>query len=423
MPDFSAFSAPKGVPDYVPPDSAQFVAVRDGLLSAARRAGYGDIELPIFEDTALFARGVGESTDVVSKEMYTFADRGGRSVTLRPEGTAGVVRAVIEHGLDRGALPVKLCYAGPFFRYERPQAGRYRQLQQVGVEAIGVDDPALDAEVIAIADAGFRSLGLDGFRLEITSLGDDSCRPQYRELLQDFLFALDLDEETRRRAQLNPLRVLDDKRPDVRAMTADAPVLLDHLSNAAKQHFDTVLAHLDAMGVPYVINPRMVRGLDYYTKTTFEFVHDGLGAQSGIGGGGRYDGLMRRLGGQDLSGIGFGLGVDRTLLALRAEGKSAAETARCEVFGVTLSEQAKLRLAVVAAQLRAGGVRVDMAYGDRGLKGAMRAADRSGARIALVLGDRELESGTVGVKDLGTGEQAPLALDSVVAEVLSRLGR
>lgn len=271
MTEFSSFSAPKGVPDYVPPDSAQFVAVRDGLLAAARQAGYSHIELPIFEDTALFARGVGESTDVVSKEMYTFADRGDRSVTLRPEGTAGVVRAVIEHGLDRGALPVKLCYAGPFFRYERPQAGRYRQLQQVGVEAIGVDDPALDAEVIAIADAGFRSLGLDGFRLEITSLGDESCRPQYRELLQEFLFGLDLDEDTRRRAGINPLRVLDDKRPELRAMTASAPVLLDHLSDVAKQHFDTVLAHLDALGVPYVINPRMVRGLDYYTKTAFEF--------------------------------------------------------------------------------------------------------------------------------------------------------
>jgi histidyl-tRNA synthetase len=417
------FVAPKGVPDYVPPDSAQFVAVRDGLLGAARRAGYGFIELPIFEDTALFARGVGESTDVVSKEMYTFADRGDRSVTLRPEGTAGVVRAVIEHGLDRGALPVKLCYAGPFFRYERPQAGRYRQLQQVGVEAIGVDDPALDAEVIAVADAGFRSLGLDGFRLEITSLGDEACRPQYRDLLQDYLFGLDLDEETRRRAEINPLRVLDDKRPGVRAMTADAPVLLDHLSDVAKQHFDTVLAHLDALGVPYVINPRMVRGLDYYTKTTFEFVHDGLGAQSGIGGGGRYDGLMHQLGGQDLSGIGFGLGVDRTLLALRAEGKSVGETTRCDVFGVPLSEQAKLQLAVLAAQLRAAGVRVDIAYGDRGIKGAMRAADRSGALLALVLGDRDIESGTVGVKDLSTGDQVSVPTAAVVTEVLSRLGR
>jgi histidyl-tRNA synthetase len=417
----SQFSAPKGVPEYVPPESARFVAVRSALLNAARLAGYSDIELPIFEDTALFARGVGESTDVVSKEMYTFADRGDRSVTLRPEGTAGVVRAVIEHGLDRGALPVKLCYSGPFFRYERPQAGRYRQMQQVGVEAIGVDDPALDAEVIAVADGGFRSLGLDGFRLEITSLGDDTCRPQYRELLQDFLFHLDLDEATRKRAEINPLRVLDDKRPEVKAMTADAPVILDHLSDEAKQHFDTVLAHLDGLGVPYVINPRMVRGLDYYTKTTFEFVHDGLGAQSGIGGGGRYDGLMRQLGGQDLSGIGFGIGVDRTLLALRAEGKDVGPTARCDVFGAPLGEQAKLRLAVLAARLRAAGVRVDLAYGARGMKSAMRAADRSGARVALVAGDRDIDAGTIGVKDLTTGQQVDVATDSVVGDVLSRL--
>jgi histidyl-tRNA synthetase len=417
----SEFCAPRGVPDYVPPDSARFIAVRDGLLDAARRAGYSDIELPIFEDTALFARGVGESTDVVSKEMYTFADRGDRSVTLRPEGTAGVVRAVTEHGLDRGALPVKLCYAGTFFRYERPQAGRYRQLQQVGVEAIGVDDPALDAEVIAIADAGFRSLGLAGFRLEITSLGDGTCRPHYRDLLQNFLFQLDLDDETRRRAEINPLRVLDDKRPGIKAMTADAPMMLDHLSDAAKQHFDTVLAHLDALGVPYVINPRVVRGMDYYTKTTFEFVHDGLGAQSGIGGGGRYDGLMRELGGQDVSGIGFGLGVDRTMLALAAEGTQVGAIARCDVFGVPLGEQAKLTLVVLAGQLRAAGVRVDLAYGDRGLKGAMRAADRSGAVLALVAGDRDINAGTVGVKDLATGEQVSVPTDSVVAEVLSRL--
>ena len=415
------FQAPKGVPDYLPPESAQFVAVRHGLLEAARVAGYGYIELPIFEDTALFARGVGESTDVVSKEMYTFADRGDRSVTLRPEGTAGVMRAVIEHGIDRGPLPAKLAYSGPFFRYERPQAGRYRQLQQVGIEAIGIDDPALDAEVIAVADAGFRSLGLDGFRLELTSLGDDTCRPQYRELLQDFLFKLDLDEETRKRAEINPLRVLDDKRPHVREMTADAPLMLDHLSDVAKQHFDTVLVHLDLLGVPYVINPRMVRGLDYYTKTTFEFVHDGLGAQSGIGGGGRYDGLMRQLGGKDLSGIGFGLGVDRTMLALKAEGKTVGATSAVDVFAVPLGDAAKLQLVKVVAALRARGVRADLAYGDRGLKGAMRAADRSGASVALVAGDRDIEAGTVGVKDLSTGEQVDVAADAVVAEVLSRL--
>ncbi len=419
----SSFTAPKGIPDYVPPGSAEFVAVRDALVRSARLAGYGHIELPIFEDTGLFARGVGESTDVVSKEMYTFADRGDRSVTLRPEGTAGVMRAVIEHGLDRGQLPVKLYYTGPFFRYERPQAGRYRQLQQVGVEAIGVDDPALDAEVIAVADAGFRSLGLDGFRLEITSLGDDTCRPRYRELLQEFLFALPLDEETRRRAELNPLRVLDDKRPEVRELTADAPLMLDHLSDSAKVHFEQVLGHLDALGVPYTVNPRMVRGLDYYTKTTFEFVHDGLGAQSGIGGGGRYDGLMAQLGGQPLSGIGFGLGVDRTMLALAAEGKAAAEPARVDVFGVPLGESATARLVVLAARLRAAGIRVDLAYGGRGVKGAMKAADRSGAKYALVLGDRDLAEGEIGLKDLGSGDQRQIPLDDVVATVSTALAR
>jgi histidyl-tRNA synthetase len=414
------FQAPKGVPDYLPPESAEFVAVRDGLLNAARLAGYGDAELPIFEDTALFARGVGESTDVVSKEMYTFFDRGDRSVTLRPEGTAGVIRAVIQHGLDRGPLPIKLCYAGPFFRYERPQAGRYRQLQQVGIEAIGVDDPALDAEVIQIADAGYRSLGLQDFRLEITSLGDDTCRPQYRELLQEFLLTLDLDEETRERARINPLRVLDDKRARVREQLAEAPVMLDHLSEDAKRHFETVLAHLDRLGVPYVINPRLVRGLDYYTKTTFEFVHDGLGAQSGIGGGGRYDGLMRELGGKNVSGIGFGLGVDRSLLALRAEGRTVGDASRCDVFCIPVGEDATLDIAVVAAKLRGARVRVDVAYGGRGLKAAMRAADRSGAAIAMIKDDEDAE---VKVRDLSTGEQVSVPVDSVVAEILTRLAQ
>ncbi|MGZ4587255.1 MAG: histidine--tRNA ligase [Mycobacteriaceae bacterium] len=417
MSDMATFSAPKGIPDYYPPDSMAFLAVREGLTRQARLAGYSHIELPIFEDTALFARGVGESTDVVSKEMYTFADRGDRSVTLRPEGTAGVMRAVIQHGLDRGQLPVKLSYGGPFFRYERPQAGRYRQLQQVGVEAIGVDDPALDAEVIAIADAGFRSLGLTGYRLELTSLGDDTCRPQYREMLREFLFALPLDDATRVRAEVNPLRVLDDKRPEVRELTADAPLMLNHLSDSTATHFASVRRHLDALGVAYVINPRMVRGLDYYTKTTFEFVHDGLGAQSGIGGGGRYDGLMAQLGGQSLSGIGFGLGVDRTLLALQAEGIAVGQPSRCEVFCVPLGEDAKDRMVTIAAALRGAGIRVDLAYGGRGLKGAMKAADRSGARLALMLGERDLASGRVGVKDLTTGEQREVAMVDIVEEV------
>lgn len=409
---FQALSAPKGVPDYVPPASATFIRVRDEFARQARLAGYQHIELPVFEDTALFARGVGESTDVVSKEMYTFADRGDRSVTLRPEGTAGVMRAVIEHNLDRGYLPVKLNYYGPFFRYERPQAGRYRQLQQVGVEAIGVDDPYLDAEVIALADRCYRSVGLTGFRLELTSLGDAKCRPAYRVKLQEFLFALPLDEDTRRRAELNPLRVLDDKREEVRAMTADAPLMLDHLCDECRAHFDKVTAALDAMGVAYEVNPRMVRGLDYYTKTTFEFVHDGLGAQSGIGGGGRYDGLMAQIGGQDLSGIGFGLGVDRTVLALEAEGITLdGVDSRVDVFGVAIGDEAQARMALLIDALRAAGVPADMAYGGRGLKGAMKGADRAGARFALVLGERELADGELQLKNLADHSQIAVALD------------
>lgn len=250
-----SFKAPKGIPEYIPPSSSHFHAVRSAMVAETHRAGYEHIELPVFEETALFARGVGESTDVVSKEMYVFEDRGGRSVALRPEGTAGVMRSVIEHNLDRGQLPVKLAYYGPFFRYERPQAGRYRQFQQFGVEAIGVDDPLLDAEVVALADRCYRSIGLEEFRLEITSLGDGTCRPAYRQKLQDFLFALPLDEQTRHRAEMNPLRVLDDKRPEVREMTADAPLLLDYLSTECRTHFETVTGLLTDMGVPFVLNP------------------------------------------------------------------------------------------------------------------------------------------------------------------------
>ena len=415
------FRAPKGVPEYVPPLSAHFQSVRETLVTTIRNHGYSHIELPMFEETGLFARGVGESTDVVTKEMYTFSDRSGRSLTLRPEGTAGVMRSVIEHNLDRGQLPLKLTYAGPFFRYERPQAGRYRQLQQVGAEAIGVDDPALDAEVISMADSALRSLGLRGYRLELTSLGDQTYRPAYREALQEFLFNLPLDEETRRRAEINPLRVLDDKRPEVREMTADAPLMLDYLSDECRHHFDSVLRILDNLGVEYTVNPRMVRGLDYYTKTTFEFVHDGLGAQSGIGGGGRYDGLMEVLGGQPLSGIGFGLGVDRILLACQEEGCVPGSEAHCEVFGVPLGDVAKETLMPLLADIRGANIRTDMVFGSRGMKGAFKAADKSGAVLALVVGENEMANGTVVVKDLRTGEQHEVVYSEVTPAVLRTL--
>lgn len=416
-----SIKGPKGVPDYLPPQSATFLAVQEALSRPARHAGYGYIELPVYEDTALFVRGVGESTDVVSKEMFTFTDRGERSITLRPEGTAGVMRAVIEHGLDRGQLPVKIWYAGPFFRAERPQHGRYRQLQQVGIEAIGADDPALDAEVIALADEGYRNLGLTQYQLKLTTLGCAECRPPYRALLQQFLAGLDLDDATRDRAALNPLRVLDDKRTDVQRQLVDAPLQADHVCTSCAEHYREVKQHLDNLGVRYTETPRLVRGLDYYTRTTFEFDHPLLGAQSGIGGGGRYDGLMADLGGAALSGIGFGLGTDRTMLACEAEGLRVADESRCDVFLVPMGAEAKAYAVTLAGKLRAAAVRVDLAYGDRALKGAMKAADKSGARYAVVIGDRELAEGVLPLKQLATGEQESIAASDLVGVIVSRL--
>ncbi len=410
-------SAPKGVPEYLPPDSASFLAIREALSAPARRAGYGYIELPVFEEVGLFVRGVGPSTDVVSKEMYTFADRGGRELALRPEGTAGVMRSVIEHGLDRGRLPVKLWYAGAFFRAERPQFGRYRQLQQVGLEAIGSDDPALDAEVIALAQDAFGSLGLTDYTLHMTSLGCAACRPAYREVLAAFLAGLDLDGPTRERADLNPLRVLDDKRAGVQEQLRGAPLMVDHLCADCRRHYDEVRAHLTRLAVPWTEAPRLVRGLDYYTRTTFEVTHHRLGAQSGIGGGGRYDGLMAALGGAALSGIGWGIGTDRTLLACRAEGLTPGAGSDVEVFCVPIGAAAKAELVAVAGTLRRAGIGTDLAYGDRGLKGAMKAAVGSGARLAVIAGDADLAVGTVQVKHLGTAEQIPVATSDLVGHV------
>ena len=415
------FTAPKGTYDLLPPASEEFLAVRAALVAPARLAGYGYIETPIFEDTALFARGVGESTDVVSKEMYTFDDKGGRSLTLRPEGTAGVMRAVLEHHLYAGPLPVKLWAAGPNFRYERPQAGRFRHFTQVDIEAIGLDDPTLDAEVVALADGGFRAAGLSGFRLLLTSLGDATCRPAYRKLLQEYLRDVDLDEDTRRRVELNPLRVLDDKRPQVQAQLTEAPLMAEHLCADCAAHYDVVRERLAGLGVRWAEAPRLVRGLDYYTRTTFEFVHDGLGAQSAIGGGGRYDGLSTLLGGPDLPGVGWALGVDRVLLARRAEGVPAVESTRCAVFAVPLGEVATARLSAMVGALRRAGLAADMAYGGRGLKGAMKSADRSGATYAVVLGERDLAAGVAQVKDLRTGEQQAVDLDSLVTTLQEML--
>jgi histidyl-tRNA synthetase len=412
------FQAPKGVPDYFPPRSDSFLAVQNAIGNAATLAGYGYVELPVFEDVNLFVRGIGESTDVVSKEMYVFDDRGGRTLALRPEGTAGVARLVIEHGLDRGQLPVKLWYKGPFFRAERPQLGRYRQLQQVGIEAIGAPDPALDVEVITVADDAFRSLGLRNFNLMLTSLGCANCRPQYRDKLSKFLLNLDLDEETKTRAKVNPLRVLDDKRAEVQKQLNSAPLMIDELCEDCSKYHKEVEELLKVTEISFKPAPRLVRGLDYYTRTTFEFDHPELGAQSGIGGGGRYDGLMASLGGQDLSGIGFGIGTDRTLMACEAENLIVGDHSLVDVFIVPIGDKAHSLAVSLLQQIRAAELRADMAYGDRGLKGAMKAADKSGARFAVVIGDEEVSNSQVQIKNLGDSTQAQVAIGDMVAHLL-----
>jgi len=410
------FQAPKGVSEYVPPRSNAFAWVRSTLEQTISFAGYQLLELPVFEDTELFTR-IGASTDVVSKEMYTFEDRGGRSITLRPEGTVGALRAVNEHGLDRGSLPAKVYYCGPFFRAERPQKGRYRQFYSIGIEAIGTHDAALDAEIISIANAGFRKLGLTKFRLEMTSLGDSVSRAAHRIDLEKFIAGLDLDEETKERAKLNPLRLFDDKREEVRELMAVAPILLDYLSPESKANFAEVQEHLTAMGISFTINPRMVRGLDYYTGTTFEFVHDLLGAQSGIGGGGRYDGLMGEIGGQNITGIGFGIGLDRALLAVEAEGVVIPDNFVSDLFIIPIGLAAKSIALKQAADLRSAGFKVELAFGDRALKTAMKMADKSGARYSMVIGDEEMASGVVEVREMSSGTANSVRLDSL-AEAL-----
>lgn len=417
----STFQAPKGTYDLLPPRSATFLAVREAIAAPLKNSGYGYVETPGFENVELFSRGVGESTDIVSKEMYTLTTKGGDQLALRPEGTASVLRAALQGNLHKlGGLPVKLWYSGSYYRYERAQAGRYRHFSQVGAEAIGAEDPALDAELIILADQAYRSLGLRDFRILLNSLGDKECRPVYREALQAFLAGLDLDADTVRRAEINPLRVLDDKRSDVQKQLVGAPMLRDYLCDACKAYHEEVRALVTAAGVVFEDDEKLVRGLDYYTRTTFEFVHDGLGSQSAVGGGGRYDGLSEMIGGPALPSVGWALGVDRTVLALEAEGVALDIPSATSVFAVALGG-AKPVLFGLVTELRRAGVAADISYGGKGLKGAMKDANRSGARFALVAGDRDLEEGVVQLKDMESGEQTPVALADVVQALRAKL--
>ena len=390
--------APSGTHDVLPPESARWEALLGSFAALATRYGFGMVHTPMFEDARVFHRGIGEGSEVVGKEMYEFTDRGGRQLALRPEGTASIVRAFVQH---RPPTPWRAWYATPSFRYERPQAGRYRQHHQVGVEALGSEDADVDVEVIVLAQRFFESLGLASFTLTVNSMGDATCRPVYVEALRAHLEERQsvLCDEHAERFALNPLRVLDCKKDGCRQATADAPMLIDQLCEGCRSHHDRVLEGLDQEGVAWQANDRLVRGFDYYTKTTFEFASHALeGAQNAIGGGGRYDGLVEMLGGPPTPGIGFGIGIERVLLACDAEGVFAANPHRPAAFVVDVTGGAAARALV--AQLRARGLHVERAYDARSMKAQLKAADRSGAPVALLLGSEELAQNSVTIRAL-----------------------
>jgi histidyl-tRNA synthetase len=412
------FRAPKGTQDVLPPGSARWEALIGAFAEMAHRYAYGLIQSPMFEDIGVFQR-IGEGTEVVTKEMYDFRDKGDRHIALRPEGTASVARAYVEHRPD---VPWKVWYATPAFRYERPQAGRLRQHHQLGIEAIGTADPDLDVEVIAFGHAFLQSLGLRQWRLVVNFMGTPADRVAYAGVLQAWLRerAASLAPDDAAKVESHPLRVLDSKRDQTRAVLADAPQMADALDAASVAHGDRVQAGLRSLGIPFEIDATLVRGLDYYTHTLFEFRSDALGnAQSTILGGGRYDGLIEQLGGPPTSGIGFGCGIERVLLTCDAEGVFPAPERRIEVFVVdTTGGDVAVTL---TQQLRAAGVSTDRAFDERSMKAQVKAAAKSGALIALIIGDDERANGNVTVRDMAAGEQVLIAQDDLVAEVLARL--
>lgn len=418
MEEQGAFKAPKGTRDLLPPLSWAWEAVVRLAQDTFAQAGYAPVETPVFEHTEVFERGVGETSEVVNKQMYTFNDLAGRSLTLRPEGTAPVMRAVLEHGLDRGPLPIKLSYASSMFRQERPQKGRYRQFFQVGIEAIGSDSPAVDAEVIEIGVRFLKEAGASP-KLLLNSIGhlDESCRIGYLAELRRWLSEHrdELAEDDRGRIDTNPLRIFDSKDARTQATLSGAPIISDHLCDPCRKHFGAVTGLLEELGIAYEIEPRLVRGLDYYTRTAFEYVHGDLGAQNAVGGGGRYDGLAASLGGKDLPAIGFALGIDRILLA---RGEDVDELATpVEVYVVSMGDEAAKEALKLATRLRRAGIGADLDLAGRAMKGQMKDAARSGARWAVILGSDELRDGTATLKDLSSGEQETVPFDGVEGRI------
>lgn len=407
----------KGTKDVLPKEAYKNQYIEATVLDVAGRFGYKEMRTPVFEHTELFQRGVGGTTDVVQKEMYTFDDKGGRSITLRPEGTAGAARSFLENGLCNEALPQKICYLTSCYRYEKPQAGRLREFHQFGVECFGTPSPLADAEIISLAKTVFDELGIKDLSLEINSIGCPECRVKYHEALREYFSARkdELCDTCKERLDRNPMRILDCKSPVCSEIAQGAPVVLDYLCDDCREHFETVKKYLTAQNIDFTVNPQIVRGLDYYTKTVFEFVSNSIGAQGTVCGGGRYDGLIEELGGQKTPSLGFGLGLERLMLLMEAQGCEYPEDARPDLFIAALGEKATLKAIDIAKDMRAEGYSCLYDLNSRSLRAQMKYADKLNAKYTIVIGDSEVEEGVAKLKDMQTGEETEIALATFVS--------
>ena len=413
----------KGTEDVLPKQSYRWQFIEKIMREESKVYGFKEIRTPVFEHTELFARGVGQTTDVVQKEMYTFTTKGGESVTLRPEGTAGAARAVLEHALDNEGLPIKASYFVSCYRYEKPQAGRLREFHQFGLEEYGTQSPAADAELICAAQSVLDRLGLDQIHLELNSIGCPECRAKYNQALREYFgqFKDRLCDTCLSRLEKNPMRLLDCKSPQDQELAKDAPKITDYLCEECENHFSEVKRYLDSAGVEYTVNPKIVRGLDYYTKTVFEFVTDCIGAQGTVCGGGRYDGLIEELGGKHMPSLGFAMGLERLLMVMDAQGINIPDDDKCALYIATMGDDAKVKAFELLRRVRECGLIAETDVVGRGLRAQMKYADKIGAKYSLVLGDNELNENKAKVKNMETGEQTELALDESFAEKFSVL--
>ncbi len=411
--------AVKGTNDILPEESHNWQFVESKMLETASQFGFKEIRVPVFEHTEVFLRSVGDTTDVVQKEMYTFDDKGGRSITLRPELTAGVIRSAIEKGLVNAALPQKLCYIGGCYRYEKPQAGRLREFHQFGVECVGAAAPNADAEVISLAGAVLENIGIKNVSLEINSIGCPECRKEYHKALKEY-FSKNTDtlcDTCKDRLDRNPMRILDCKSPICSEIAENAPVVIDFLCDDCKNHFEAVKANLNAMNIDFKVNPKIVRGLDYYTRTVFEFVSNDIGAQSTVCGGGRYDGLIGQMGGPQTPSLGFAMGIERLMMVLKAQNTELPEAHTCDLFIATLGENATLKASALCKELRSEGYKAETDICGRGLKAQMKYANKIGAKFTLVLGDNEVENGKASLKNMKNSSEREINLNELTEEL------